>query len=255
MIRSSLRFLDCMFINLKESWVALSFIRLWNHSSYESALNVSGIKWPFFFSGKSWHKAVEGNVLWAREDKAWDMIQMCRSRWWMKWWINRKQAKSVQFSFAKPWWSAGSILMWGAQQWLSFQKTFLSSSDAQFLFIFLLQQTWALHSHWSFEGLVTSPQVDIIPCISPFWLVQGIALGWRKAWVRCCVSLSLPEWLFLSALALDLVFTARVGEYLSWKCALTWIHSVFTWGCDAGFIWDGEARTVYLPVSSSRNLA
>lgn len=32
--------------------MALSFIRLWNHSSYESALSASGIKLPFFFSGK-----------------------------------------------------------------------------------------------------------------------------------------------------------------------------------------------------------
>lgn len=42
---------------------------------------------------------------------------------------------------------------------------------------------------------------------------------------------------------------------LSWKCALTWIHSVFTWGCHAGFVWGGESRAVYLPISCSRNLA
>lgn len=65
---------------------------------------------------------------------------------------------------------------------------------------------------------MTSPQVDKISCTSPFWLVQGIALRWRNAYVRCCVNLSLPEGLFLSALALGLAFTARVGEYLMGDC-------------------------------------
>lgn len=47
-------------------------------------------------------------------------------------WKYSEQARSVQLSFAKPCWSPGSVLTWGAWQWLGFQKSLLSSSDAQF---------------------------------------------------------------------------------------------------------------------------
>ena len=57
---------------------------------------------------------------------------------------------------------------------------------------------------------MTPPQADIITFTSPFWLAQGFGLGWRKAYVRCYMNLGLSEWRFLSTLALDFPFTARV---------------------------------------------
>lgn len=210
MIRSSLRFLGCVSINFTESWVALSFIGLWNHSSYGYAVSAAGIKRPSF-SCKPWHKATfcEGNG----RQRTWNMKCMCRSWWLWKWWTKSTVSRPKVCSL--PLWSLGEALGVASRQaaalrCLGFQKWLLSSSNAQFPFLFLLQQTQALHHRWSCGGLVAPPQADIIAFTSPFWLVQGFGLGWRKACVRCYMNLSLSEWLFLSALALDLPFTGRV---------------------------------------------
>lgn len=148
---------------------------------------------------------------------------MCRSWWLWKWWIKSTVSRPKVCSL--PLWSRGEALGVASRQaaalrCLGFQKWLLFSSNAQFPFLFLLQQTQALHHRWSCGGLVAPPQADIVAFTSPFWLVQGFGLGWRKACVRCYTNLSLSEWPFLSALALDLPFTGRVVVGWWWEDCL-----------------------------------
>lgn len=259
MIKCSLRFLDFVFISFKESWVALSFIRLWNHSSYGSALSASGIKWPFFFSGESWHKATEGNTLWAREERRCETRYECvdpddcgdgelKAQW-----AGRKRAAFHCKALVKH---------WKFPDVRSPTMTWLPEITSVQLWYPVPVSIPPLANPGSAQSLVFWRLDDIAPgwynsMYVPFLACSGDRPGMEESLIEMCepesARVTVPKCSYSGLCFYSQSWRVSDGG-LSWKCALTWIHSVFTWGCHAGFVCGGESRAMYLPISCSRNL-
>lgn len=165
-------------------------------------------------------------------------------------WKYSDQARSMQLSFAKPCWSAGSILTWGAWQWLGFQKSSV--------------QLWC------------PVPVSLPPPANPgsaqslvFWRLSDITPSWynslyfhflacsghcpgmeeslcERLWEPESARVAVPKCTCSGPCFYSWSWTVSDGG-LSWKCAPTWIHSAFTWGCDAGLSEMGRVGLYIFP--------